>query len=253
MTENGKHLDNDTSYDDSLRNNPHLENRGKYALYDNSHTGVASLGPLVERQPSRSPRRETRLPQTVGSAARASRKRLRDHAVLHQLGACVVLTYANVSPDPRKDVEKFIKKARSHYPSRMHYAVVTEGSVEPGGIRIHHNVLLPANRDLIAIAEHWPHGDVFIGINPTDSDIRKMVNYVTKAFARQSGLGARFIKSKSKIPKPVKQVFNNKSDAEAALMSRIPDGATGVSVYEPRCGDRKIVYWDVNPHQIEDV
>jgi hypothetical protein len=135
----------------------------------------------------------------------------------------------------------------------MHYAVVTEGSVEPGGIRIHHNVLLPANRDLIAIAEHWPHGDVFIGINPTDSDIRKMVNYVTKAFARPSGLGARFIKSKSKIPKPVKQVFNNKSDAEAALTSKIPDGATGVSVYLPRCGDRKIVYWDVNPHQIEDV
>jgi len=183
------------------------------------------------------------------SSARASRKRLRDHAVFHQLGACVVLTYAEFSTDPKNDVRKFIRKARLHYPDRLHYAVVTEGSLEPGGIRLHHNVLLPANPNLVAIAENWTHGDVFIGINPTDSDIRRMVNYVSKEFVRTTGLGARFIKSKSKIPKPSKQVFNNKDDAEAALRARIPENATGVSAYNPRCGDRKIVYWNVNPDQ----
>ena len=253
MNSDGKHLDNDMSYDDPQQDNPRLEHSGKYAVYCNPCTGVASLGRLNEHQPDRNPRRKIRLPQTIKAAARAARKRLRDHAVLHQLGACVVLTYAQVSPHPRKDVDQFIRKARAHYPDRLHYAAVTEGSLDSGGIRIHHNVLLPASPDLIAIVENWPHGDVFIGINPSDADIRRMVNYVTKAFARPSGIGARFIKSKSKTPEPVKQVFNNKSDAEAALMSKIPDGATGVSVYEPRCGDRKIVYWDVNPHQIEDV
>ena len=251
MNEDGKHLDNDTSYDDSPRKNPDLENTVRYAVYDNPHTGVASLGPHVERQPARGPHRETRLPQTIASAARASRKRLRDHAVLHQLGACLILTYAEVPADPRKDVERFIRKARSHYQDQLHYAVVTEGVVEPGGIRIHHNVLLPANPNLLKIADNWTHGDVFVGINPTDYDIRRMVNYVSKAFERESGFGARFIKSKSKIPKSSKQIFNNKNDAEAALISKIPEGATGVSVYEPRCSNRKIAYWDVNPHQIE--
>jgi hypothetical protein len=169
------------------------------------------------------------------------------------LGACVVLTYAEIPADPRKDVERFIREARSFYQNRLHYAVVTEGSVEPGGIRIHHNVLLPANPDLLRVAEIWTHGDIFIGINPSDYDIRRMVNYVSKAFTRQSGLGARFMKSKSKIPKPSKQVFNNKNDAEAALIGKIPEGATGVSVFEPRCSNRKIVYWDANPRQIEGV
>ena len=93
-------------------------------------------------------------------------------------------------------------------------------------------------------------GVYIVGINPTDSDIRRMVNYVTKEFVRSSGLGARFIKSKSKVPKPKKEIFNNKEDAEAALLANIPKNATGISVYDPRCGDRKIYYWDTNPHQM---
>ena len=253
MNSDGKHLDNDMSYDDPQLNNPRLEHSGKYAVYCNPCTGVASLGRLNEHQPNRNPRRKIRLPQTIKAAARASRKRLRDHAVLHQLGACVVLTYAQVSPHPRKDVKQFIRKARAHYPDRLHYAAVTEGSLDSGGIRIHHNVLLPASPDLIAIVENWPHGDVFIGINPSDADIRRMVNYVSKAFERHQGLRARFIKSKSQIPKPTKQVFNNKNDAEAVLMGKIPLEASGVSVYEPGCGNKKIVYWNVNPSQVEGV
>lgn len=253
MNSDGKHLDNDMSCDDPQLDNPRLEHSGMYAVYCNPYIGVASLGPLMERQPNRGPRRDIRLPQTIKSSARASRKRLRDHAVFHQLGACVVLTYAQVPSDPRKDVEQFIQKARVHYPDHLQYAVVTEGSVDSGGIRIHHNVLLPANSHLIAIAENWPYGDVFIGINPSDASIRKMVNYVSKSFERQQGFAARFIKSKSKIPKPKKKLFKNREDAEAALMANIPKDATGISIYDPRCADRKIVYWDAHPHQIEPI
>ena len=251
MTEGNFPLDNDTSSDTGQEERADLERNNKYVVYDNPDTGVASLGPLVERQLSRVPRRELRLRQTMESSARASRKRLRDHAVFHQLGACVVLTYAEYSADPKNDVRQFIRKARLHYPDRLHYAVVTEGSVEPGGIRLHHNVLLPASPNLTAIAESWTHGDVFIGINPTDRDIRRMVNYVSKEFVRTTGLGTRFIKSKSKIPKPSKQVFRNRDEAEAAIRAIIPKNASGVSVYNPRCGNRRIVYWNVNPDQFD--
>ena len=147
-------------------------------------------------------------------------------------------------------MEKFIKEARAYYPNQLHYAVVTEGLDPSGGIRVHHNVLLPASPNLLVIACNWIHGDVFIGINPTDIYIRRMVNYVTKEFVRSSGLGARFTKSKSKVPKPKKAIFNFKEDAEAALMAEIPKDATGISIYDPRCGGRKIIYWDVNPHQM---
>jgi hypothetical protein len=248
-------LDNDTSYDTGETNDTFLEHQETtyYAVYDNPHTGVASLGPLGERQLNRGPRRETRLPQTMEASARASRKRLRDHAVYHQLGACVVLTYARFTTDPKSDVEKFVRKARCYYPNKLHYAVVTEGSVEPGGIRLHHNVLLPASPHLADIANIWTHGDVFVGINPSDDCIRRAVNYVTKEFVRAEGLGARFIKSKSKVPKPLKQVFDNRDDAEAALVNKIPEGASGVSEYVPGCGFRKIFYWNVNPDQIEGV
>jgi hypothetical protein len=150
-------------------------------------------------------------------------------------------------------VEKFIKEARAYYPNQMDYAVVTEGLDPSRGIRVHHNVLLPASPHLAVIAGNWIHGDVFIGINPTDSDIRRMVNYVTKEFVRSSGVGARFKKSKSKVPKPKKEIFNNKEDAEAALMANIPKDATGISIYDPHCADRKIVYWDAHPHQIEPI
>jgi hypothetical protein len=161
-----------------------------------------------------------------------------------------VLTYAELPSNPKRDVEKFIKKAKFYYPNQVHYAVVTEGLDPSRGIRVHHNVLLPASPHLAVIAGNWIHGDVFVGINPTDSDIRRMVNYVTKEFVRSSGLGARFIKSKSKVPKPKKEIFNNKEDAKAALLANIPKNATGISVYDPRCGDRKIYYWDTNPHQM---
>jgi len=253
MTKGDHALDDDTTSDEDQRNDTFLEPSVKYAVYVNPDTGVASLGHLIERQPDRGPRREIRLPQTIEASARASKKRLRDHAVFHQLGACLVLTYAQLPDNPKKDVEKFIRKARAYYPGRLHYAVVTEGSMEPGTTRLHHNVLLPASPHLTKIAESWLHGGVFIGINPTDNGIRRMVNYVSKAFARPTGLSARFMKSKSKIPKPSKQVFNNKEEAEAAVMKVVPEDASGVSIYVPRCGDRKIIYWDVNPHQIEDV
>lgn len=253
MTDDDYFLDIDATSDEDQRNDTSLEPSVKYAVYVNPHTGVASLGHLIERQLDRSRRREIRLPQTIEASARASRKRLRDHAVFHQLGACLVLTYAQLPDNPRQDVEKFIRRVRAFYPGRLHYAVVTEGSDELGATRIHHNVLLPASPHLTEIAASWPHGGVFIGINPTDYGIRRAVNYVSKAFARPAGLSARFMKSKSKIPKPSKQVFNNKEEAEAAVMKVLPEDASGVSVYEPRCGDRKIFYWDVNPHQIEDV
>ena len=253
MTNHSLPLDKDTSPDERKGDGGHLESTAKYAVYANPYTGVASVGPLVERRPSRGPRRETRLPQTIQSAARASRKRLRDHAVFHQLGACLVLTYRQYPNDPNGDVERFVRKARPFYSGKLHYAVVTEGAVEPGGIRLHHNVLLPANPALTAIADNWPHGDVFIGINPTDHDIRRMVNYVSKTFARSKGVSARCKKSKSKIPKSSKQVFNNKAEAEASFLSKVPVNASGVSVYMPVSGNRQVVYWDVNPHQIEHI
>lgn len=252
MNNDHEPLDNDTSNDTEQTKPTSLErnNHQRFAVYRNPHTGVGSLGVLKQGGPNRYPRRAERLPQTSQASARASRKRLRDHAVHRQLGACFVLTYSEIPTNPKRDVEKFIKEARSYYPNRMHYAVVTEGLDPSRGTRIHHNVLLPASPHLAAIADNWTHGGVFVGINPTDSDIRRMVNYVTKEFVRSSGLGARFTKSKSKVPKPIKEIFNNKEDAEAAIIENIPKYATGVSVYYPQCGDRKIYYWDTNPHQM---
>ena len=248
-------LDNDTSYDNQQIKPTSLElnNHKKYVVYSNPHTGVGSLGVLKQGVPNRYPRRAKRLSQTNQASARASRKRLRDHAVHKQLGACLVLTYSELPTNPKRDVEKFIKEARAYYPNQLHYAVVTEGLDPCGGIRVHHNVLLPASPHLEVIAGNWIHGGVFVGINPTDSDIRRMVNYVTKEFIRSSGLGARFIKSKSKVPKAKKEIFNNKEDAEAALMAKIPKDATGISIYDPRCAGRKIIYWDIHPHQIEPI
>jgi hypothetical protein len=248
MTNEHDPLDNDTSYDTERFKQANLEqhNYKKYVVYSNPHTGVGSLGDLKQGGPNRYPRREERLPQTSQASARASRKRLRDHAVYRQLGACLVLTYAELPSNHERDVEKFIQEARAYYPNKLHYAVVTEGLDPSGGIRVHHNVLLPASPHLAKIAANWIHGGVFIGINPTDSAIRRMVNYVTKEFVRSSGLGARFMKSKSKVPKPIKEVFNDKDDASAALMAKLPKDATGVSIYDPRCSGRKIIYWDVN-------
>ena len=252
MNNDHEPLDNDTFNDNEQIEPTSLEqnNNKKFVVYSNPHTGVGSLGMLKQGGPNRYPRRAERLPQTSQASARASRKRLRDHAVHKQLGACLVLTYAELPSNLKRDVEKFIKQARAYYPNQMHYAVVTEGLDPSRGIRVHHNVLLPASPHLAVIAGNWTHGDVFVGINPTDSDIRRMVNYVTKEFIRSSGLGARFKKSKSKVPKPKKEIFNNKEDAEAALLANIPKNATGISVYDPCCGDRKIYYWDTNPHQM---
>ena len=252
MTNNHEHLDNDTFYNTSETSETFLEQGDEtyYAVYDNPHTGVTSLGPLKTGGPNRNPRREIRLDSTTQSSARASRQRLRDHAVYRQLGACLVLTYAELPIDDKKDVERFLKKAQKYYPYRMHYAVVTEGGCNESEKRIHHNVFLPATPNLFLIAECWTHGGVFVGINTTDKDIRRAVNYVSKEFVRSSGLNSRFKKSKSKTPKPVKEVFENRQDAEAALMAKIPKDATGVSIYEPGCAGRVIAYRDVNPHQI---
>lgn len=252
MTNNHEHLDNDTFYNTSETSETFLEqgDDSYYAVYDNPHTGVTSLGPLKTGGPNRNPRREIRLDSTTQSSARASRQRLRDHAVYRQLGACLVLTYAELPMDAKKDVERFLKKAQKYYPYRMHYAVVTEGGCNENEKRIHHNVFLPASPNLFLIAECWTHGGVFVGINTTDKDIRRAVNYVSKEFVRSSGLNSRFKKSKSMTPKPVKEVFENRQDAEAALMAKIPKDATGVSIYEPGCAGRVIAYRDVNPHQI---
>ena len=252
MTNEHDPLDNDMSYDTGKSKQANLEQHNyiKYVVYSNPNTGVGSVGELKQGGPNRYPRRDERLPQTSQASARASRKRLRDHAVYRQLGACLVLTYSELPTNPKRDVEKFIKEARAYYPNQLHYAVVTEGIDPSGGIRVHHNVLLPASPHMAEIAGNWPHGGVFVGINPTDFDIRRMVNYVTKEFVRSSGLCARFIKSKSKVPKPKKELFDNKEDAEAALLAKIPENATGVSIYDPQCADRRIFYWDTNPHQL---
>ena len=196
MTNSHEPLDNDTSYDTGKSKQVNLEQHNyiKYVVHSNPNTGVGSVGELKQGGPNRYPRRAERLPQTSQASARASRKRLRDHAVHRQLGACLVLTYAELPSNPKRDVEKFIKEAKTYYPNQMHYAVVTEGLDPRGGIRVHHNVLFPASPHLAVIAGNWIHGDVFVGINPTDSDIRRMVNYVTKEFVRSSGLGARFMK-----------------------------------------------------------
>ena len=77
-----------------------------------------------------------------------------------------------------------------------------------------------------------------------------MVNYVSKDFVRSFGLNARFMKSKSKTPKSLRELFDTKDDAEAALFAKIPTDATGVSIYDPQCADRKIIYWNTNPNQI---
>lgn len=228
---NNNHLDNDTTYEKGETRDSLLDSGDDriYFVYNNLHTGVASLGVLRRSEPNRYPRRDVRLPATIKASTRASAKRIRDHAVIHQLGTCLTLTYAELPSDPQLDAKRFITKARTFYSQRLHYAVITEGGDIEGATRIHHNVLLPASPNMLKIAESWTHGNVFVGINPTDSDIRRMVNYVTKSFARSFGLGARYIKSRSKAPKPSKEIFNNIEDAKAALRATIPHNATGVS------------------------
>ena len=146
MTNSHEPLDNDTSYDTGKSKQVNLEQHNyiKYVVHSNPNTGVGSVGELKQGGPNRYPRRAERLPQTSQASARASRKRLRDHAVHRQLGACLVLTYAELPSNPKRDVEKFIKEAKTYYPNQMHYAVVTEGLDPRGGIRVHHNVLFPA-------------------------------------------------------------------------------------------------------------
>lgn len=76
-------LDNDTFNDNEQIEPTSLErnNHQRFVVYSNPHTGVGSLGVLKQGGPNRYPRRAERLPQTSQASARASRKRLRDHAV----------------------------------------------------------------------------------------------------------------------------------------------------------------------------
>ena len=110
MNDANSPLDNDVTCDNGLEEQTHLEHdeSGQYAVYIYPDTGAGSLGPVRKSELTRYPRRKIRLPQSVLASARASRKRLRDHAVRHQLGACLMLTYAALPTDPKSDVERFV-------------------------------------------------------------------------------------------------------------------------------------------------
>jgi len=243
-------LDNATGYDsEPLENNisDPGENRS-YSIYVRETSGTATITPfrgvgIRERSP-RSERRESRLPQTVSSAGRQARARVRNHAVTNSLGACITLTYRELTDDPAKDLSKFIRDVRQFYPEPMHWVSVTEGHLVGSEHRPHHHVLLPLCGTMDKVACQWPHGDIHVGINLSDSSIRSAANYVSKDFFRDEGNSPRYrISRGGKTQRKVVQAAN-KDEAIDMALSHVPDKINTYVSNAPGIGGRITLYWE---------
>lgn len=244
-------LDNDTGCDNSIskeNNNLSLEIGEGYVIFLRESSGTATIAPDdgVKRQvvSPRGERRAERLPQTVSSAGRQARARLRNHAVANSLGACVTLTYRELPTDPAKDLSKYIRDVRRFYSDPMHWASVSEGIEEGSEHRPHHHVLLPLCSDLHKVASQWPHGDVHVGINVNDASIRCAVNYLSKEFDRESGEGPRFRSSRGGRPNRVVIHAASLEEATSVALSYVPAEIDTYTSNSPGIEGRVTFYWE---------
>ena len=244
-------LDNDMSCDNliSIQNNhPSSETGEGYVIFLRESSGTATVAPDdgVKRRvvSPRGERRAERLPQTVSSAGRQARARLRNHAVANSLGACVTLTYRELPTDPAKDLSKYIRDVRRFYSDPMHWASVSEGIEEGSEHRPHHHVLLPLCSDLHKVASQWPHGDVHVGINVNDASIRCAVNYLSKEFDRDSGEGPRFRSSRGGRPSRVVFHASSLEEATSVALSYVPTEIDTYTSNFPGIEGRVTFYWE---------
>lgn len=243
-------LDNAISYDgQESENNTGAPDAGEsYVVFIRETSGTATIAPdhgvAKRKQSPRSGRQESRLPQTVSSAGRQARARVRNHAVTNSLGACITLTYREPTDDPAKDLSKFIRDVRRFYPEPLHWVSVTEGQSRDSEHRLHHHVLLPLCNCMHKVASQWPHGDIHVGINLSDSSIRCAANYVSKDFFRDEGDSPRYRISRG--GKTKRRVVHAGSIDEAidVALSYVPAEVDSYISNSPGIGGRITLYWE---------
>lgn len=224
---------------------PDLDER-PFRVWVTPDAGVASLEPLRQRVIPRYPRRDDPLPQTVASAKRRARRLLNNHALKENLRVCVTLTYRAEPEDADADVDRFVEVASSWFPDKMHWAVVTVRSSEQEH-RTHHHLLLPPSMDIHEIASSWPYGDVHVGFNPADDDVRRVVRYLASNF-RKTAKGAKYFRrSKGSTVTTNRFDAGSRQEAELIVQSFVSRGYGGAYSWDPRCGGRLIVYWETRP------
>jgi len=248
-------LDNDTTYDNQCSENNTLNPDADlaYVVYVRETSGTATIcpdgGPIRRRLSPRSDRNGSRLPQTVSSAGRQSRARVRNHAVSNRLGACITLTYREIPDNPDRDLSKFIRDIRHFYPSPMHWTSVTEGATEESEHRPHHHVLVPLGKHMHKVASQWPHGDIHVGLNLNDASIRCAANYVTKDFFREKGDKPRYRISRGGRTK--RKVFHAGSLEEATeiALSYLPPDVDCFTSNAPGIHGRVTFYWETRDEE----
>ena len=249
-------LDNDTSYDgqESANNTGAPDTSERYVVFVRETSGTATIAPdrgvAKRKQSPRSERQELRLPQTVSSAGRQARARVRNHAVTNSLGACVTLTYREIADNSAKDLSTFIRDVRRFYPKPMHWVSVTEGQSGDSEHRLHHHVLLPLCNNMHKVASQWPHGDVHVGINLSDSSIRCAANYVSKDFFRDEGDSPRYRISRG--GRTQRRVVHAGSIDEAIdiALSYVPAEIDTYISNFPGIGGRITLYWETDSSEL---
>ncbi len=243
-------LDNDTSYEltdpEESRQSLIIDLAGQeeYWVHIYPDAGVASFGQVRSVPMPQYPRRSIPLPQTLASAHRRARSQLRKHAVAAQLRICVTLTYEVESENPVEDVDDFMANASRFYSGKFHWAVVTVLS-EDGEHRTHHHVLLPRNLQIHKIVSSWGKGIVHVGFNPSDGDIRRMVNYVAHDFPRLPCARPRYRRSHGSTTEPIRLRATSLEEARFLAEGFVPRESDDAVVFDGLYGARGVVYWDV--------
>jgi hypothetical protein len=243
-------LDNDTRYDgqESENNTGAPGTSENYVIFVRETSGTATIAPdhgVAKRaQSPRSERQESRLPQTVSSAGRQARARVRNHAVTNSLGACITLTYRELPEDPAKDLSKFIRDVRQFYLQPMHWVSVTEGLCDGSEHRPHHHVMLPLCTNMHKVASQWSYGDIHVGINLSDASIRCAANYTTKGFFREVGDKPRYRISRGGRTERQIRHAGSLEDATEIALSYVPLGVDVFTSNAPGVSGRITLYWE---------
>lgn len=216
----------------------------KYAVHITPEAGTAVVQPARQHSSPRQPRRTTPLTKTTEASCRQSRSRLKKFAVARSLHLCITLTYRHLPDDPTKDLTDYLDSIRPFYTKPLDWASVTETG-ETDQHRPHHHILLPKHPNPLKIASNWPHGNVHVGINPTDNDIRRAATYISHQFKTPSPNKNRFRRSQHRTPQTHTTYTNTIEQAHNIIHQHIPPNTT-TTTYDPHCGHRTITYW--NPH-----
>lgn len=237
--------------DDTLGSTEHVD-RG-YSVVEKPHriwvtpdAGVASLEPARERRIPRYPRRDVPLPQTIASAKRRARRLLTNHALKENLRVCITLTYREEPDDPDRDIDAFIADAANFFSGKMHWAVVTVRASEDEH-RSHHHLLIPPTLQIHKVASSWPHGDIHVGFNPGDDDVRRVARYLATNFPKTTVGGRYFRRSRGGASQTLRFDAASREEAELIVQSFVERGFGNAYAWDPKCGDRLIVYWDAKP------